>query len=156
MPALLSAAVLLGCYLLFAGQASAAEIVAGLCSAALATTYAVLASRSAPRRFAPGGAPWLRVVGTPLMALPRDAVRVGGALLRAVARRPEGAIGQAHTLSFREGADDAGDAARRGLVVLGLSFAPNGYVLRLRTGDRLRLHVLAGPPPAPGDRDWPL
>lgn len=141
-------------YLLFAGQASVSEMIAGVPAAALATCIALLLrrARSRPLRLR---APWPRVVGRPLASLFPDAVRVGRVLLAALRRRPDGPVGMSSRQPFRHGDDDAADAGRRGLVTLGISLAPNGYVLSIPDGqDVLLMHRLV--PSAPdSDTEWP-
>jgi hypothetical protein len=99
--------------------------------------------------------PWHRVVLRPLAALLPDAARVGRVLVRAVLHGPQSARGAWTWQDFRHGSDDAADAARRALVTLGASFAPNAYVLQLPdTRDAILLHRLAERAASP-DREWP-
>lgn len=141
-------------YLLFAGQLSVSEMIAGMPAAAMATGVAVVwrQARSRPLRLR---APWPRVIGRPLVSLFPDAVRVARVLLAALWRRPSGAVGLVSRQPFRHGANDAANAGRRGLVTLGLSLAPNGYVLRLPDRqDVLLMHRLA-PAEPDSDTEWP-
>lgn len=147
--------VFLGAYFLFAGQVSATEIVAGVPSSAAVGCFAVVLHRTQSRRFRLQG-PWWRILGLPLAAVFPDAARVGRVLLRAVRRRPFGAVGVVAPQAFRPGGDDPAAASRRGLVTLGCSLAPNGYVLEIQQAAKtLLLHRLAPVPPNP-DTDWPL
>ncbi|WP_428485702.1 hypothetical protein [Rhodopila sp.] len=164
--------LLAGFYLLFAGQISMTEIIAGVPATTAAAAVAVLLHRARSRRLR-FRAPWLHVVGRPLAALLPNAVQVAGVLLHALWRRPDGPVGVVARQPFRQGeghaddagrrgqADDAGwrgqadDAGRRGLVTLGISLAPNGYVLSIPKGqDVLVMHRLVSAPPSP-DRQWP-
>ena len=141
-------------YLLFAGQASMSEMIAGVPSGAMATCFAVLLrqARSRPLRLQ---APWPRVVGRPLVSLFPDAVWVRKVLLSVLWRRPGGAIGMVSHQPCRHGGNDAANAGRRGLVTLGLSLAPNGYVLSIPDHqDVLLMHRLVAAAPDP-DAEWP-
>jgi hypothetical protein len=103
-------------YLLFAGQVSGHELIAGLGASLLAGAYAVVAHHAAvsPLRLR---LPWLRVVAGVARDLVVDTSRVGAALLRPRA----GALA--------EGELPAGDG-RRAVAILALSVAPNGFVVR--------------------------
>ena len=150
-----AALIFFGFYILFAGQVSVTEIEAGAPAAIAAAGFTVLLHRVTERPFRLK-APWLRVLGEPLAALLPDAVRVGRALLRALWRRPPGVVGPVTRQPFQEGGEDPASAARRGLVTLGSSLAPNGYVLAIPDGEgALLLHRLAAVPPNP-DQRWPL
>ena len=147
--------VFLGLYFLLAGQVSLTEIAAGVPAAVLAAGFTVLLHRASRHPFH-FGAPWARVLGQPLAAVVPDAIRVGQALLRAVWQRPPGPLGVVARQPFRQGGADPSNAARRGLVTLGSSLAPNGFVVAFPDGeDILLLHRLVPVPPDP-DREWPL
>jgi hypothetical protein len=147
--------IFLGLYLLLAGQVSLTEIVAGVPAAAFAACFTVLLHRVSERRFRLD-VPWWRVVGQPLAAVMPDAICVGRALLGAVLRRPLGPLGALARQPFRQGGDVPPDPTRRGLVTLGSSLAPNGFVVSIPQGqDILLLHRLVPAPPDP-DREWPL
>ena len=152
-----AALIFFGIYILFAGQVSVTEIEAGAPAAVAAAGFTVLLHRVAePERAFRLKAPWLRVLGKPLAALFPDAVRVGRALLQALWRRPSSAVGLVVRQPFQEGGGDPASAARRGLVTLGSSLAPNGYVLGIPDEEEaLLLHRLAAVPPDP-DQRWPL
>ena len=143
----------LGAYLLFAGQASRSECLTGVVAAALATALAAVWRTAGPRRFRML-APWPRLVGAPLASLGPDAVRVGACLAAAIRRRPPAELGAIQGQPFRAGGDRPEAAARRGLVALAVSFAPNGYMLDIE-GDSLLLHRLRPDDPQP-DPVWPL
>jgi hypothetical protein len=151
----LAALIFLGVYLMFAGQVSATELLAGIPAAVAAAAYAVLLHRVAERPFRLD-APWPRVLGKPLMALFPDVIRVGRTLLRVLWRRPPGMVGTIVRQPFQAGGADPASAARRGLVTLAASLAPNGYGMDILDGaDVLVLHRLAPAPLAP-DQRWPL
>jgi hypothetical protein len=139
-------------YALFAGEVSMTEVVAGLIATGIAVSYSVLLHRSRSRALALW-APWPRVVARPIAALAPDAWRVGRVLLRVLWRRPDGSAGMPDRQPFREGEHDPQDAGRRGVATLGLSLAPNGYVLGIEAG-AIVLHRLVSAAPS-ADREWP-
>ena len=147
--------VFLGLYLLLAGQVSVTEIVGGVPAATFAACFTVWLHRASERRFSLG-APWWRVVGRPLAALVPDAGSVGLALLRAVRRRPSGPLGVLARQPFRQGGQAPADATRRGLVTLGSSLAPNGFVAAIPEGQGILLLHRLVPVPPDRDRKWPL
>jgi hypothetical protein len=153
---LLAAWVLfVGFYLLMAGQLAAAELSAGAIIAAATVCFVLLCRRGEERGFR-FRAPWVRLAGRVSVALVLDSMRVGGVLLRALIRRPVGTVGVVRRLPFHHGGDRPHAAARRALVTLAASIAPNGYVLELpEDEDALPIHRLA-PAPPPQDRDWPV
>jgi multisubunit Na+/H+ antiporter MnhE subunit len=116
-------------YLLFAGQASPHELIAGLGASVLVAAFAIIAHRAAaaPMRLR---LPWLRVIGGVAKDLVVDTVRVGAALLRP---RPG-------TLS-RVGAPT--EPGRRAVAILAASVAPNSFVVRAGD-DGMVLHRLVG------------
>lgn len=146
--------LLLGLYLLFSGELSRTELIAGAATAAAATLFALLLHRAGTRRLALR-APWPRVLGTTLAALAADSVRVGASLLRAILRPPAGPLGTVSRQPFRAGEGPV-DAGRRGVVELATSLAPNGYVLDLdEAGAVMLMHRLVPVLPRP-DAEWPL
>ena len=154
--AFLDLVVFTGAYLLFAGQASTDEVVAAVLCAIAATALSIVLRRYAERAYRFRGVPWLAVLGRPAAALLPDAWRVGRVLARAALRGPGAAQGAWMWQDFRHGGESAEDAARRALVTLGASFAPNAYVLQLPdTRDAILLHRLAERAPSP-DREWPI
>ncbi len=90
--------------------------------------------------------------------MPADTWRVGRVLLRTLApgqaHAARTAPGMLQIQPFRRGSDDPAEAGRRALVTLGLSLAPNGYVVDFATGSGLLIHRLQPVPPQP-DQDWP-
>ncbi len=147
--------VFLGLYLLFAAPVSTQELIAGVPSAAAITGFALLYRRAEERRM-DLRAPWFRVTRRALAAVPPDALRVGGALLRSLWGPRYAQTGLAAQQPFLHGNDTASDATRRALVVLGTSLAPNGYMLMMPEGsETMVLHRLVQVPPRP-DREWPV
>ena len=143
-----------GLYLLLAGQLSSTELLtAAIVGVALTLLALVLRSR----RDRPLLLPWppARAMLHPFASLFLDSGRVGLVLLRAVLRRPAGVAGTISQQPFRRGGRDPRDGARRALVILGTSLAPNGFVLDLpEDKDNLLMHRLA--PVAPDrDKEWP-
>ncbi len=140
-------------YLLFAGQASRAELCAG---ALVAITGAALAlyirtARHRPMRLA---APWMLLARRVATALGRDTLTVGGALARAVAGRKLRGITQRQ--DFEPGGETPQAAGRRALVVWAGSVAPNGFVWQVGDGSGdLLVHRLV-PVPASEDKSWPV
>ncbi|MFC0410135.1 hypothetical protein [Roseomonas elaeocarpi] len=140
-------------YLAFVGQPTWQEAAAALIGAALFAGFSLAQRQTAPQPFR-FSLPPLHAAVSLLGALGRETATVGLALLRAVIGRP--VRGEVTTQPFEPGGPDARDAARRALVILGLSLAPNGFVLD-DTGEAegLPLHRLA-PQPVAADRRWPL
>jgi len=136
-------------YLVLVGQIAAAELVAALLGALLAGGFAAWLHRCGTRHVLPR-APWGRVIRGVAVALVVGLAAVGAALLRTLCRPIVGRIQQQ---PFDPGGHTPVAAARRGLVVLAASVAPNGYVVAA-TGDALLLHRLLPRPPA-ADRKWP-
>lgn len=134
-------------YALFAGQISPSEVEAGLPSAFLATVLTVLLRRAASRQLAltkarPG------TVLSGVAAIFPDVVRVAGVLLRALLRRPCGALGPIVSQRAPLNGNAATDAGRRAVVTLALSAAPNGYVVGAQEErGTLLLHRLFAPSP---------
>lgn len=148
-------ALLAGIYLVLAGEASTSEVVAAVVAGLAAALLSVAVRRTGERRFRFSGVPWLHVLGKPALNLATDTARVGAALARTVLRGPE-AEGATVRQVFAPGGEDAQDAARRGLVTLGVSLTPNSYTLRIMDErDEMRLHRLA-PRKPPANRAWPL
>ena len=152
--ALVAWCVLFGLYLVLAGSTGVTEIAAGAGATSLATLLIVLVHDTRRRSLILRPPP--RVLLRSAIALATDSARIGLVLLRAILRRPRGAVGSVVRQPFAGGADTARDAGRRGLVTLLASLAPNGVVLHVPGGDDvLVLHRLARVPPS-GDRDWPV
>jgi hypothetical protein len=138
-------------YLLFAGQATGAELCAGLLAAALGTAFQVYLHPSGKRPLQPE-APWGRLAARVAASVARDTVTVGRALVRASLGRPMDGVIQRQP--FAPGGPMA--AGRRGVVILAASVAPNGFVEHLAARDQaLVLHRLVAAPPRK-DRLWPV
>ncbi|HET8997940.1 MAG TPA: hypothetical protein VFN42_14820 [Acetobacteraceae bacterium] len=142
--------LLFGLYVTLSGQGSPDELTAaGLCALA-AAALAVTIPRIAERHFAFRGVPWLRLGAGTAASLAGDLVRVGLRLAR-----PAIPPGSFHRWPFAAGGEGRRDSARRGLVTVVASLAPNTYVVAVLIGRReLLVHRLA-PAPPPRDRDWP-
>lgn len=143
---------LFGLYLLFAGRASGEELVAAALSAAAAFGSALLVRRLGGPRVYRFRAAWLIRAAAPLKALFVDLFLVGRALLGVIAGRA--VRGTISRQPFDDGRETPSAAARRALVVLGASFAPNTVAVGVAPR-RLLLHRLAPRPPSP-DREWPI
>jgi len=143
VPGLVAFLAAAGFYLLLAGSLSRNELItAGVVAAAFAILVVVLRLRQETRLGLP--IPPLTAMLRPILALLTDSGRVGAVLLRVVARRPEGGYGTITPQPFRPGGSTPEDAGRRGLVTLGSSLAPNGYVLEWSPSqDALLMHRLA-------------
>jgi hypothetical protein len=142
---------LAGLYLALVGQASRAEIVAGLLAGLAAALFSLLL-REATARPLRLHAPWHRLVARVLVAILRDTARVTAALLRTA---PAGNAGRRATQPYAPGgAGPEEEAGHRALVILLASVAPNAYVIEaLRSS--LIVHRLANAAPAK-DRRWPI
>lgn len=140
-------------YALFAGELSLNEFWAGLPVSILACLHSAGLRRCAERTIRPTWRGATREAGRAAAAIPGDLIRVGRVLLSALPHRPAGEAGRPVAQAFAFGTDNPRDAARRAEVTLGLSLAPNGFVLRL-SPDHLLLHRLA-PAPARESREWP-
>ncbi len=152
-------ALLMGLYLVLAGQVSTTEVVAGLLTGLAAALLSVAVRIDARRQLRFRGVPWITLLGRPALALLSDTARVGAALARVALRgpdvhgAPEGAVVRQ---AFAQGGSGAQDGARRGLVTLAVSLAPNSYVLRIMDErNEIRLHRLVERKPSP-NRLWPL
>jgi hypothetical protein len=90
-----------------------------------------------------------------LIAVCRDVAKLTLAFLNviAAARRPHGSFVD---IAFDPGRGDPRSRRRRSLVVTGISFAPNTFVVAVRRPQRrLTLHALI-PLSGPKDVRWPL
>ena len=146
--------LLFATYMVFAGQISESELLAALPACALAIVFAIAHRDNARRRFAmPAGC--IQFVLRSVIQIVPDTGRVGWSLVRIVfagARASKGAIAEQ---SFRIGAPLPQDAARRAVTTLGVSLAPNGYVLRVFAADEsLLIHRLV-PVNVSTDTEWP-
>jgi hypothetical protein len=140
-------------YLLLAGQASRTECIAAAPVVLLTAGFAAALHRTASRPMRLSS-PALPVMAHALQSLFPDTARVARVLMRAILNRPPGAIGPFVHQPFRHGGGGAADAGRRAVVTLGLSLAPNGYVLDPDEHQDIPLHRLAPAGAAPG-REWP-
>lgn len=118
-------------YMVFAGQATQSELVAGFVASVAAAAFATFAHRRAesPMNL---WLRWDRVMGMASQSLLADTIRVGIGLLR-----PMPGVMSSQAMS----ADDRMPAGHRGMAVLALSLAPNGYVLRVQ-GTQALMHTL--------------
>lgn len=99
-------------------------------------------------------APWLWLAARIAWGLARDSVLVGGGLVRAVLGRKPG--GGMTMQPFDPGGLTPIDAARRALVMLGASVAPNFYVIEVREPPQgMLMHALVPRKPA-ADLRWPI
>ena len=82
---------------------------------------------------------------------------MGGALLKSLSGAPPPA-GEYRDITFHPGGDDPVSAARRALVVLGVSLSPNTFVVAVdRERGLLRIHQLVpSAQPSGEDKEWPL
>ena len=140
-------------YLLLAGQASRTELIAAAAVVLLTAGFAVALHRTASRPMQLSS-PALLVMARALGSLLPDTGRVAHVLIRAILNRPPRSIGPFVHQPFRHGSGGAADAGRRAVVTLGLSLAPNGYVLDPDEHQEIPLHRLAPASAAP-DREWP-
>jgi hypothetical protein len=142
-------------YLLFAGQASETELVALLPTATAVTAFALLCRATQDRRL-DLRAPWPRVIARSLISVPADSVRVGLMLARVLTKRPKTAVGTLSVQPFCHGENRPSPAARRALVALGASLAPNGYMVAIPDGqDRMIMHRLVAAEQR-DDHEWPV
>ena len=144
-----------GFYLLLAGSLSLTELIAcGAVAIGIAGLATVLHLRQERRLRL--SMPPLAALGRLALALPLDTARVGLVLLRTLRRRPDGPLVAIAPQPFHPGGDGPEDAARRALVILGSSLAPNGFVVQLPPdAQALRMHRLAAAAPR-RDTRWPV
>jgi len=143
---------LFGAYLLFAGSASASELLTSAALAILATAWSMALRHVSGARFRFSRAhlrPWARA----WLDVPAATWKTGLALVRALVRREP--AGRADTAPFRSGAsDDPVERARRATAVLAASLAPASYVVRAEPGGSTALmHGITDRPPG-ADREW--
>ncbi|HEU5020152.1 MAG TPA: hypothetical protein VFT69_19495 [Pseudolabrys sp.] len=145
---------LAGLYLAFTGQVSGAEVAVALSGAFAATAYRLGVGRFG-RAFSSGLLPAIELSPRILAAVCRDVGKLTLAFLKLIvaAHRPQGSFVD---IAFDPGRGDPSSRRRRGLVVTGISFAPNTYVVAIRRPQqRLTLHALM-PLSGPKDVQWPL
>lgn len=118
--------LLLGLYLVLAGQTSIDEMVAAAMAAVAATLLLIIVRRVSGRGFGFRGLPWLRIVGNTTRALIIDTLRVAWSLV--LSSPPAGTIMREPFVSH-----DRDDEARGQRAVLGLSesIAPNAYIIEV-------------------------
>ncbi len=140
-------------YLLFAGQASGAELCAGALAAGVgAGLQAYLRARG--ERPVAIDAPWGRLAGRVAASLARDTAAVAGALVRVSVGRAVHGLTQRQ--DFLVGGPSQMAAGRRAVVILAASVAPNGFVEQLVPGDQaLVVHRLV-PAAQKEDHRWPI
>ena len=148
-------AVFAGLYLLLAGALSSTELLTAVPVAMAFTGLTILLRLRRDRHVSP---PWppVRACLHALASLLLDSGRVGRALMRALLHGPADAAGTVTPQPFHVGGRrDPSDAGRRGLVILGTSLAPNGFVLGLSPDEKnLLLHRLVPVEPS-RDTEWP-
>jgi len=136
------------------GKFDRQETPVGIAIALLATVAAGAALRVGGVRYAPQ-ASWLGFFALVARNVVRDTVVVFGALFRQLAGRP---VSDAYRdVPFTYGPDDARSAARRALVVAGVSTSPNEIVIDLdRERGTLRVHAIAETDFKRASPAWPL
>lgn len=142
-----------GFYLFLAGDTSTVEIVAAVVCASIGTALAFDLTRVAHRHF--GLAFSGRGLFRPLAAVVPETFAVGRELLAEGFGTGRGNRGVFMRQPFDPGCDDdPPSATRRALVVLGVSFAPGGFVIRGDRDETMLIHALPAKPPS-RDRKWP-
>jgi multisubunit Na+/H+ antiporter MnhE subunit len=142
---------LCGLYLGLAGGLASAEIGAAALSSALTLALCLWLHRSAERQFRLHPH-WILLAGRIARHVLRDCLIVTRALIAALARRRH-ITGVFRELRWESHEDPREAASLRALVTIGLSLAPNSYVVDVRADEqRLIIHHLV--PPAP-DQEKP-
>jgi hypothetical protein len=131
---------LFGLYLLFTGQTSRDEVVAGALTSAAATILSLVVRRSSSHKFDFTGTAWLRPLATAVASLPREVATVAMHLIS-----PNPASGILETEPLSSAPPDQTSATFRAVRILAASFAPNSYGLAVVRQDRLLLHRLVAP-----------
>jgi hypothetical protein len=127
-------------YLLFCGQFSTEELAAAALCGLAGALWRLAIRRAAPFQFrfvrGAAGAAFRAAAG-----LPSATLRVAAKLLETIAKGGEGAITTAPFFGGRQ--DDPADAGRRAVAVLGVSLAPDSFVIRLPEGEnQIHAHAL--------------
>ena len=145
---------LFAAYLLFAGQVSLDEVVAGSLCAAMAVLWWEATRRVSTHSFAFEAASWA-AVGRACRSLPGATLSVALALLRSVVSRDGGEV--AHWF-FAHGQRTAPlDSGRRAVGVLAASLTPDSFVLRTPVmRDEIVVHALPRGGEPPVDPRWPI
>ena len=144
--------VLLGLYRLLVGSDEPAEWVVGVVVAAVGVGGSSVVSRQLPPWRLPVGR-LVRLVGV----IPRLLVESVRVSVSAVAR--EMPVGSFAVVPIDPGGDDGESSARRGLVIAGVSLAPNRLAVTLdRERGALLVHQLLPDSKSIGesDREWPI
>ncbi len=148
----LAVVLLAALYILFAGTLSVSEGAACVVAVAGAGFYLMLARRAEVPRFGFRAA-WVLVLPRLGWGLARDTMLVGHALVISIFRVVRGEL---VSQRFTHGGESGVAGARRALVTLGVSLAPNGYVVRVPArGNFLLVHQLV-PAPTKTDEEWPV
>jgi hypothetical protein len=131
--------LLLGLYLVLAGQTSIDEIVAAAMAAAAATLLTIIEQRVSARRLSFRRLAWLRTISDTARALLLDPLRVARSLMSL--SPPPGTMIREPFISH--GRDEA-SAGQRAVLGLSKSIAPNAYVIEVLWPHRqLLLHRLS-------------
>ncbi len=145
-------------YLLLEGKLRPSEYVAALLAATLAWVAVRKVDAERSVRFRPKLRWFFLVAGRAIPKVPRDCALVARALWCGLfpKKRVRGVF---RTIPFEPGAGTIEAAARRALIVLGVSFAPNTYVVLMDCERKhLLVHQLVPERSSvePGDAQWPL
>jgi multisubunit Na+/H+ antiporter MnhE subunit len=136
--------LLFALWMLLAGTLAFSEIVVGVAAAAVAATVVESVSRQRLVRFRPDPRWLLRGWWLPWRTVKEFAalsVALGRSL---IGRRRVG--GRFVALPFRVGGNDSRSSARRAVLTVGASFAPNTYVVDFDQGEqRVLVHQLLPP-----------
>jgi len=154
----MESAVLLALYLALCGQATISEVAAGAVTAALAAGLLQLIRRCSGHRFEPRWG-WyvLFLKRVWLRSLTDCAILLVPLWRRALHRDP--IQGEMLEVPFAPGGADPRSAARRALVLAGVTVAPNTLAIRIDSRrSLLQVHRLVPQPhpPGGGDREWPI
>lgn len=145
---------LAGLYLAFAGQDSTAELAVATSVGLAVTAYHLVTSRFG-RAFSSGLIDAVALSPRIFLSVCRDVGKLTFAFLKLIvtAGPPHGSF---LDIDFDPGHGDPPSRHRRSLVVTGISFAPNTYVVAVRHPQRrITLHALVAAS-QPRDMQWPL
>ncbi len=147
-------ALFFGLYWLLVAKTDRAEILAGLVTAGLALAATVAMQRQGGMRFAVRWE-WIALLPRLLIRYAADCMRLAEVLWRTVADRA-GWRGRLIAVPFDVGGKSAQSAARRALVVTGISWTPNTIAVVIdREKQTLLIHQLM-PEQTSADREWLL
>lgn len=142
-----------GLYLLFTGQPSAAEF----CAAAIMTTVAASLILFIQRQGSvamKARAPWGRLTLRLGKSIAVDSVLIARSLVASIGGNA--VRGSVMKQPFQPGPIAPVSNARRGIVILLGSLAPNGFIVELdRAGPALVIHRLVAEPRS-SDEQWPV